>query len=112
MAKIIKEGEDWELQLKSEVFEFIKSTFTLEIYNDHLRLDGFVDEFQGDYKKFMENNKRCLDAFNSDEINLYYYLYQNIEKGKVNIVLTETGGYNKSEAITFYFNLKGEFIIY
>ena len=95
MTKVIEEGNIWECALKSEVFEFIKSTFTLEIYNDHLRLDGYEDEFNGDYDSFMNNNKLWLDKFNSDEINLYYYLYKNIEKKMISTLSTESGGYDK-----------------
>ena len=112
MAKIIKDGEDWELQLKKEVFDFIKSSFTLDVYEDHLQLHMFAEEFSEDYESFMENNKRCIYELDGDEINFYYYLYKNIEKGKVNTIYSEPNGCNNNEAVTFYFNINGEFIIY
>ena len=112
IAKIMEEGKEWELKLKTEIFEFIKSTFTKDIYNDHLQLEGYEDEFKGDYTNFLDNNYNCLMNFNSDEINLYYYLYKKIKDNKVSTLNTESGGYYTNKAFTFYFNIKGEFIIY
>lgn len=111
MANIIEEDKTWELQLKSEVFEFIKSTFTLEVYEDHLILDGFDDEFNGDYNSFMYNNELCVDALDKDEITFYYSLYKNIKNRKINILSTEFN-YDVTMAFTFYFTINGEFIIY
>jgi hypothetical protein len=60
----------------------------------------------------MINNKHYLDILDGDEITFYYYLYKNIENGKVNTLTTKSSSNNTYQALTFYFDINGNLIIY
>lgn len=94
----------------NEIYEFIKNTFTLEIYEDYNNLSQYTNEFiafNGKYNVFLSHNKICLDELNTEDLQFIYLLYKQIKNNKIGTLFED----NIKKAFTFYFDINDKIII-
>ena len=99
------------MSIINEIYEFIKNTFTLEIYEDYINLSPHTNAFiafNGKYNVFLSHNKICLDELNAEELQFIYLLYIQIKNNKTGTL----GEDNLKKAFTFYFDINGKIIIF
>lgn len=100
------------MSMVNEIYNFIKTSFTEEFYNDCKEYSGIEKAFGGNYRVFLSHNKICLDELDKDELTFAYVLYKKIINKKIITLKSTSSGYGSEMPFTFYFNINGEIIIY
>jgi hypothetical protein len=84
----------------TDIYDFIKNTFTEDIYENCKDSINCNKPFGGKYNVFLSHNKICLDELNKKDLEYLYIIQKKIKNGEI------------KNAFTLYFDITDEFIIY